>query len=384
MIKFVKGNFFDYEADIMVNTVNCVGIMGAGAALQFKNKFPEMFEDYAKACSNNEVTIGRGHIWKKDDMFKSLTIINFPTKKHWRNPSEYLYIEKGLEWLYEILIKFPASSVVTLPALGCGHGGLDWSIVKKLILNYFKNLACTILIFEPSSSTQVKETAEVINLLDKKGIKRFVPSDTLYPAKIKGKSSKELFLKGNIQLLTKSNLSIIVSSKPEVREKKALLSFLDELPNINLTFLLGFNNSYEIDIVKIILEKGYKTILVLPYGILNLKVRKDLKELMTPDNVLFTSIAEPTKPWKSYESINALKFRMQISDLTLINSLNFDKLIKFEQDFKSISSNKFYLSYWSEQVDFFSRISANKIGINPRTKRVNTDKIFESSSSGDS
>ena len=377
MIKFVKGNFFGYEADIMVNTVNCVGIMGAGAALQFKNKFPDMFEDYARACSRNEVTIGRGHIWEQDDMFKSLTIINFPTKKHWRNPSEYLYIEKGLEWLYRILIKFPASSVVTLPALGCGHGGLDWGIVKNLISDYLKNLDCTILVFEPSSSTQVKETAEVLNLLDKKGIKRFVPSDTLYPAKIKGKSSKELFLKGNAQLLTKSNLSIIVTSNPEEREKKALLSFIDELPNIDLIFLLGFSNSYETDIVKVILEKGYKTILVLPYGILNLKVRKDLKKLMKPDNVLFTSIAEPTKPWKSYESINAFKFRLKISDLTLINSLHFDKLKKFEKDLKSIEYNKFYLSYWNEQVDFFAKISAQKIGIDPQTKKVNTSKILK-------
>lgn len=377
MIKFVEGNFFDFKADIMINTVNCVGVMGAGAALQFKTKFPSMFQDYALACKKGEVKIGKGHIWKKDDMFKSLTIVNFPTKNHWKNPSKYEYIEKGLEWLYEILVK-NSNSIVTLPALGCGHGGLDWDVVKKLIKDYLSDLNCTILVFEPSSSTNIPVSKELESSLIKNNIKRILPNDDLYPNKVRGKSSKELYLKGNLHLLTKRSLSLIVTSKPAERERNAMFSFISELPSNDFVFLLGFGNSYEIDLAKFILERGFKAILFVPYGILKLKVRKDLDDIWNLNNILISSISKPNNSWKSHESIDALKFRLNISDLLLINSLNFDKLQKFENEFKSIGDNKFYLSYWKEQIDFYSRISANKIGINPNTKKPNITKILDS------
>ena len=132
MLKYVKGDFFDYEADIRINTVNCVGVMGAGVALLFKNKYPEMFKDYSNACLKGEVKVGEPHVWVEDDMFSKLTIINLPTKIHWRNPSKYEYIEKGLEWLKNYLLD-KENSTITVPALGCGHGGLDWAIIKDMI-----------------------------------------------------------------------------------------------------------------------------------------------------------------------------------------------------------------------------------------------------------
>ena len=376
MIKFVKGNFFDFNADIMINTVNCVGVMGAGAALQFKTNFPNMYKNYALACKKGEVKIGKGHIWKKDDMFKPLTIINFPTKNHWRNPSEYEFIEKGLDWLTKILENHNGS-IVTLPALGCGHGGLDWNIVKDLIVKYLSKLDCTILVFEPSSSTNVEVSEEIKKLLIENSVHKVLPNDNLYPNKIKGRSSKEIFYKGNLDLLSKKNISLIVTSKPEDREKKALLSFIEELPNKDFVFLLGFSNSYEIDIVKFILERGFKIILILPYGILNLKIRKDLEAIWDIKNILTASISKPKEIWKAYESINALKFRLKISDILLINSLHFDKLKKFEKDFKSLNSKKYYLNYWNNYIDFYAKISANRIGLNPTTKKPNTTKVLE-------
>ena len=152
MLKFVKGNFFDFDADIRVNTVNCVGVMGAGVALAFKNKYPEMFKEYVRQCKANEISPGKPSVWKKEDMFsKGIEIINFPTKAHWRNPSEYEYIESGLIWLSDYL-KNKEGLTITLPALGCGHGGLDWVNVKKLILNYLSETKNNILVFEPESS----------------------------------------------------------------------------------------------------------------------------------------------------------------------------------------------------------------------------------------
>ncbi|PKP18134.1 MAG: hypothetical protein CVU05_14185, partial [Bacteroidetes bacterium HGW-Bacteroidetes-21] len=135
MLKFVTGDFFDYKADLRINTVNCVGVMGAGVALLFKNKYPDMFKEYQKACQNNEVQPGKPHVWQDNDMFSKTTIINFPTKVHWKNPSEYEYIEKGLKWL-KVYLSDKENSTLTLPALGCGHGGLDWERVKSMIKNY--------------------------------------------------------------------------------------------------------------------------------------------------------------------------------------------------------------------------------------------------------
>ncbi len=136
MIKFTSGDMFETNADIRINTVNCVGVMGAGVALAFKNKYPEMFKDYQKDCKKDKVQPGKMHIWK------NLTgdwIINFPTKTHWRKSSRYEDIETGLVALRKYLIdKGPVS--VTLPALGCGHGGLDWNRVKGMIEEYLGDL----------------------------------------------------------------------------------------------------------------------------------------------------------------------------------------------------------------------------------------------------
>lgn len=140
MIEFVSGDFFDFDADIMINTVNCVGVMGAGVALAFKKRFPEMFDDYAEKCRSGIIRPGLPSVWLQKDMIsKDIEIINFPTKNHWKNPSEYHYIDDGLEWLSKYL-EDKSGKVVTLPALGCGHGGLDWDRVRSMIAEKLKTL----------------------------------------------------------------------------------------------------------------------------------------------------------------------------------------------------------------------------------------------------
>lgn len=376
MIEFVTGDFFDYDADIRVNTVNCVGVMGAGVALLFKNKYPEMFNDYFKACENNEVKPGKPHVWQDNNMFSKTTIINFPTKNHWKNPSEYEFIEKGLVWLKEFLIN-KEYSTVTLPALGCGHGGLDWNIVKELIIKYLGNVKAKILVFEPSSSVKtlisVKEEEELV----KNDIKKSLPSDSDYPVKLLGRSSAEILYKGYYNLIQSRNLNVIVNSKPNDREQNALLKFLDELPKNKFTFLLGFSNSYEIDVVKEVLSRGFKAIIVLPYGILQLKIRKDLQEFWDYNNIVVLSTTNPNQSWRSYESINSFKFRLKLANLTLINSLDYEKLLNFEKDIKLPENIIFYVTYWNNQIDFFNKLAAKKIGINHETKRPNISSILE-------
>lgn len=377
MIKFVTGDFFDYDADIRINTVNCVGVMGAGVALLFKNKYPDMFKEYHKACQNKEVQPGKPHVWQDNDIFSKTTIINFPTKVHWKNPSEYEYIEKGLKWLKKYLSD-KDNSTLTLPALGCGHGGLDWEIVKSLIIMYLGGLGAKILVFEPSSSINSSVSNEIQMKLDEQGIIRMTPSDKNYPTKLIGRSAQEIYYKGNIELVNTKNVAIIVNSKPEDREKNALQRFIDELPTNEFTFLLGLSNSYETDIVKIALEKGFKLIITVPYGLLKLKVRKDLIDLWDYNSIVLLSTTKQDQAWKSYESINSLKFRLRLANITLINSLNFEKFIKFEKDIKLPNNKLFYVTYWHKQIDFFTRLTAKKLGVNPDTKRANTTPIIES------
>ncbi len=124
MIKFIKGDIFESECEAIVNTVNCYGKMGKGLALEFKNRYPEMFLVYKRACDEGRVKVGKMHIWKN--------IINFPTKDHWRNPSKMEYITSGLQDLVEV-IKEKGVKSIAIPPLGCGLGGLNFYLVKKQI-----------------------------------------------------------------------------------------------------------------------------------------------------------------------------------------------------------------------------------------------------------
>lgn len=156
MISFVTGNLFESKAQALVNTVNIVGVMGKGMALQFKNQFPNNTKAYLKACREKTIDIGKLLVVDDDSLFtgKKL-IINFPTKRDWRKPSEYEYIEKGLINLVEIIKQYHIESIA-IPPLGAGNGGLEWSSVKRLITAYLGNSPAEITIFEPN--TMIQET----------------------------------------------------------------------------------------------------------------------------------------------------------------------------------------------------------------------------------
>lgn len=148
MIQYRNDNLFNAEVDALVNTVNCVGIMGRGLALQFKNAFPNNFRAYATACRNNRVRPGQ--------MFVVATgvecpryIVNFPTKRHWRNRSRLTDIEEGLDDLREV-IRGQNIRSIAIPALGTSLGGLDWTEVRPRIeeaLGDLKDVEVTV--FEP-------------------------------------------------------------------------------------------------------------------------------------------------------------------------------------------------------------------------------------------
>lgn len=151
MITFTQGNIFESEATALVNPVNCVGIMGRGLALQFKRKYPNNFERYCIACARNQVRPGQAHVFRVPGP-QSRWIVNFPTKRHWRHPSQIEDIDSGLLDLSLICRSYPIPSIA-IPPLGCGLGGLPWPDVKRLIVRRLENLESTrVLVYEPRTA----------------------------------------------------------------------------------------------------------------------------------------------------------------------------------------------------------------------------------------
>ena len=177
MIEYVKGNILDSEVEAIINTVNTVGVMGKGIALQFKKAFPSNYKSYSEACKNKEVKVGEMFVTKDSNIHSGeKIIINFPTKQHWRNPSEYLYIEKGLEDLINVIDQYQIKSIA-IPPLGAGNGGLNWGKVKKIIEEKLSQLDIKILIYEPTSHIAEKLKKERVKLTDARAMLLFVLYD---------------------------------------------------------------------------------------------------------------------------------------------------------------------------------------------------------------
>ncbi|MDR0391275.1 MAG: macro domain-containing protein [Planctomycetaceae bacterium] len=159
MIEYRKGNILEIEADALVNTVNTVGVMGKGIALQFKMAFPSMAEEYETACKQNSVHVGKMHVWK-NSLLSPQFIINFPTKQHWRGNSKIEFIRDGLVDLVRVIKENNIRSIA-IPALGCGLGGLLWEDVHKEIHKYFELLPdVTVFLFPPQNAP---EPEKIIN-----------------------------------------------------------------------------------------------------------------------------------------------------------------------------------------------------------------------------
>jgi len=139
MITNTSGNLLTADVDALVNTVNTVGVMGKGIALQFRRAYPEMFADYTRAAKAGEVTLGRMHVWPTQALDGPRFVINFPTKRHWRSPSRMPDIEEGLDDLVRVVAELKIRSVA-VPPLGCGNGGLDWGEVEPRIRAAFDAL----------------------------------------------------------------------------------------------------------------------------------------------------------------------------------------------------------------------------------------------------
>lgn len=149
MIEYRTGDILQARAEAFVNTVNCVGIMGRGVALQFKNNFPANFKAYKAACERKEVQPGRMFVYETGSMLNPKYIINFPTKRHWRGKSRIQDIEIGLDALAQEIRKRKIRSIA-IPPLGSGLGGLDWQEVRQRIEAVLRSLDDVhIIVYEP-------------------------------------------------------------------------------------------------------------------------------------------------------------------------------------------------------------------------------------------
>lgn len=164
MIEFKTGDILTEDAEALVNTVNCVGFMGRGIALQFKNSFPDNFKSYADACKRKDVQPGRMFVFETGQLANPRYIINFPTKRHWRGKSRMEDIDAGLVALAEAIRSYNIQSIA-IPPLGSGLGGLNWSDVRPRVekmLGQFNDLEA--VVFEPSGSlvdTRANRSTEV-------------------------------------------------------------------------------------------------------------------------------------------------------------------------------------------------------------------------------
>ncbi len=156
MIEITEGNIIETNAEALVNTVNCVGYMGKGIALQFKKAFPENFKAYNRACNAGEVHPGKMFVFEIVALVNPKYIINFPTKRHWRGKSRLEDIEAGLQALIQE-IRDRKITTVAVPPLGCGLGGLDWEEVRPMIKSAFAELPqVKVHLFPPLGAPEAK------------------------------------------------------------------------------------------------------------------------------------------------------------------------------------------------------------------------------------
>lgn len=164
VIEFKTGDILRDDAEALVNTVNCVGIMGRGVALQFKNDFPENFKAYEQACAREEVQPGRMFIYETHTLTGPKFIVNFPTKRHWRGKSRMEDIDSGLKALVDDIRRHNIKSIA-VPPLGSGLGGLNWSDVRPRIVQALRDIDdLRVTVYEPISAPVETKSREVPNM----------------------------------------------------------------------------------------------------------------------------------------------------------------------------------------------------------------------------
>jgi len=203
-IKYKSGDMFDSSVEALVNTVNCVGVMGKGVALEFKRRWPANYRAYRKACDSKSLRPGKLLIVDNGGLIDNASprwLINFPTKDHWRSKSKIEYIESGLDELVREIRRLNIKSIA-MPPLGCGNGGLDWNEVRQLIDAKLKPLTeVEIEVYAPSGALESPEYVDVAE--------RMTFGRALY---LKSIEAMELRLGGSVDRLSLQKIAYLLQA----------------------------------------------------------------------------------------------------------------------------------------------------------------------------
>lgn len=324
MLEFVQGDMFESPVDILVNTVNCVGVMGAGVALAFKQRYPEMFREYKRLCEHNNIVPGKMHVWHP---LGSEWVINFPTKRHWKDQSRYDDIEAGLDDLHSYLRSL-GPVTVAMPALGCGHGGLDWARVSTMIRSRLQDLEARIFVFAPEDSRRagsVKSappSAGEIEALKALGFTQLQVPET-------SEIQAPLFGKGAQVSLSDHWLALLPSKDFGERERVALQSIAVELSkqktSVSVAFLYASKVSEEI--AMIFAKQGVRTVLLAPFGLLTRKSLAKFPDIAPPNNITLLSKVTPNAKWSRALFSQTMQLLREHSASVLLSDPNPEWLI---------------------------------------------------------
>lgn len=318
MLEFTHGDMFEAAADIRVNTVNCVGVMGAGVALAFKQRYPEMFKDYQRDCKNGRVVPGRMHVWKS---LSGDWIVNFPTKRDWREPSRYEDIDSGLDDLRRYLETL-GPVTVALPALGCGHGGLDWSRVSGMIRDKLMNIDAHVLVFEPAASHQAGRTATEAPTDDERNSAAKVGYQLIEPEGLPGLSAKTpIYLRGDRTLLAKKWIALFPARAPADREIQALTAIAAQLARSGSRAPIALVHGGRVseDIAQIFAGQGIDTILLLPFGVLTRKSVAKGSAISIIERPMLISAAPANAKWSRHIFAQTMDMARSNADALLVS-----------------------------------------------------------------
>jgi O-acetyl-ADP-ribose deacetylase (regulator of RNase III) len=366
MLDFIQGDLFDTKADIRVNTVNCVGVMGAGVALAFKQRYPEMFKEYRDDCKAGLVRPGKMHIWKS---LSGDWVVNFPTKRDWRDPSRYEDIDAGLDDLRGYLDTV-GPVTVTLPALGCGHGGLDWDRVSGMIRQKLDGVNAHVFVFAPAASLRAGKTVTQPTSHERSSVEQ-LGYEVLDKHAHAWKAPGPLFVMGRQDLLTRKWLALLPSRQPGDREMRALHSIAAEIavsgPDVAVALAYGTKISEEI--ADLFAQKGVATVLLLPFGVLTRKLLANFHASERSHPLTIASSAPPNSKWSRQLFAQTMDMLRTNADAALLSDPEPDWLTSRGSE-KWAQASISYIRY--EQSSSFVREALDRIGAKPIGRRGET------------
>ena len=317
MILTTKGNILESDAQAIVNTVNTVGVMGKGLALQFKETYPVNYHKYKDACKRGEVRIGAMFITEETDLHGRKIIVNFPTKTTWRKPSTYEYVEQGLNALKKEIVIRNISSIA-IPPLGSRNGGLDWNIVKKMIYDKLSDLECDIYLYEPNEQILDRMRSERVKLTPA----RAMMLDVMYDMVSQGEIISEFAAEKDVYFLQRFGAEDVF----KLQFKHAFYGPYSGKVRHVLRYL---NGSYVMGLVEMN-QKPFDPIWIIP------EAKQDVLTYMAlPENARYAEIVSRTKEFlRGFYSNFSLELLATVdyilkSDIELIEwkSMNLDAVI---------------------------------------------------------